>query len=225
MGEQNWSPRAGPPRFDGGEKLGKPGSSPATGARERGTSPARSSAESSGEDGSAKKPSSKHLQLDLSQVDARKPPAMATQPIALPGLDKKKKFAGGGRLRTLVVGQAGQAPLEPAARRGLPRPSFATSAKFAALQAANQHNTNRFWTEMKFQHAQPEPRTLHSSISFDETLHIYGGTDIMKGDLPVNELWHIQPLIKEQPKWTKLEVNDSREFCLPDGIKRHQMAV
>jgi hypothetical protein len=107
----------------------------------------------------------------------------------------------------------------------MPRPSFATATKFAALQAVSQQNANRFWTEMKFQHAQPEPRTLHSSISFDETLHIYGGTDIMKGDLPVNDLWYIQPLLKEQPRWTKLEINDSREFCLPDGIKRHQMAV
>ena len=110
----------------------------------------------------------------------------------------------------------------------MPRPSFATAVvgtKFAALQAVSQQNANRFWTEMKFQHAQPEPRTLHSSISFDETLHIYGGTDIMKGDLPVNDLWYIQPLLKEQPRWTKLEINDSREFCLPDGIKRHQMAV
>ena len=97
----NWSSRAEPPRFD----RDKPASLPATsGARGRGASQ-EGSTSSEGE-GAGKKASSQHLQLDLSQVDAGKPSALlSVLPAGLPGLDaRKKKFAGGGRLRTLVMG-------------------------------------------------------------------------------------------------------------------------
>lgn len=52
-------------------------------------------------------------------------------------------------------------------------------------------NSNKFWIEMKFRDVQPDPRTLHASASFKEKLYIYGGTDILKGDSAVNEVWMI----------------------------------
>lgn len=78
---------------------------------------------------------------------------------------------------------------------------------------------------MKFKDELPQCRTYHAQTTYNERLYIYGGTDIMQKDAPSNELWYLDPLKQEAPKWNKIEVRDILNHVLPDGIKGHQLVI
>ena len=63
---------------------------------------------------------------------------------------------------------------------------------------------------------------MHAALTISDKLFVYGGTDFNSVDADVSELWYINPLVQLQPSWHKIEIKDPC-FCLPDGIKGHQM--
>jgi len=77
---------------------------------------------------------------------------------------------------------------------------------------------------MKFKSETPSCRTLHAFAICDEKLLIYGGTDGRKEDADINDLWMLQPLLKQPPVWSRVKVLDNN-YILPDSLKRHQLVV
>ena len=77
---------------------------------------------------------------------------------------------------------------------------------------------------MKFKSETPSCRTLHAFAICNERLMIYGGTDGRKEDADINDLWMLQPLLKQPPTWQRLKIVDPN-FILPDSVKRHQLVV
>ena len=60
----------------------------------------------------------------------------------------------------------------------------------------------KLWTEMKFDEAIPDCRTMHAQMVYKERLYIYGGTDLKLKDAETDTIWHIDPLSAEKPCWT-----------------------
>ena len=106
---------------------------------------------------------------------------------------------------------------------GAKKESMFDNSKFKKLKA--QVLKKRTWIEIKFQEETPSCRTFHAQASYNERLIIYGGTDINKDDAQPNELWMIEPLLNQKPRWYKIHIDDEALLRLPDGIKRHQMVV
>lgn len=100
---------------------------------------------------------------------------------------------------------------------------FPTKKKNAAFGASGELGSQ--WIEMKFTDELPQCRTWHAQTTYNERLFMYGGTDMKQNDSPSNELWYIDPLSYDAPKWNKIEVSDFNNHVLPDGIKGHQLAI
>ena len=64
------------------------------------------------------------------------------------------------------------------------------------------------WIEYKFEKETPSCRTLHAEVTHNEKLMIYGGTDMKNGDARVDELWLIEPLKLQKPKWHRFGIRD-----------------
>ena len=43
-------------------------------------------------------------------------------------------------------------------------------------------------------------------------------------DSSTKHLWILEPLLNGKPHWVRVLIED-REFILPDGLKRHKLAI